>query len=609
MLRRLQFFGFYGLFWLSFFIICKIYFIIFTAKNLVSANIIDVFNIFIHGLIMDLSATAYLMVVPGVLLAISIAANVKVIVSIIRIYTIVFLVIISLLVVADAELYNFWGFRLDVTPLIYLKTPKEVLASISVWMLITQVIIAIVLITGSILSYKKLFFRYNQLSKAYFLYSPLMLFCVALLVIPIRGGFGIAPMNVGKVYFSNNNYLNHAAINLFWNVGFSLSEINPNENSYHYFNEPQQTNLVTPLLSGNTASDSIVLKTTKPNVIILVLESFSAKVIGSMGGMQNVTPNINKLSNEGILFTNFYASGDRSDKGLVAILSGYPAQPSTSIIKFAGKSQSLPKLSISLKNNGYNSAFYYGGDIDFANMRSYLLNSVFDKIVSKDDFPSSTYNSKWGAHDHVVFERFYNDICSQKQPFFDVLFTLSSHEPFEVPNHAIPGDDSSSKLMNAINYTDSCVGNFVAKAKLQPWWQNTVIVLVADHGHPDPGNSPNHVPEKFKIPMLWIGGAINSTGKVGKYASQIDIASTLLHQMNLSSNAFSFSKNIFSNEPEFAFYAFNNGFGYLSPSAGVVFDCDFNKVLLNVGNITSTDALEKGKAYLQNIYKDLNGRK
>ncbi len=609
MFRRLSFFGYYGLFWLCFFILSRTYFLVFTAKNLVGSGIVDIFNIFGHGLIMDLSAIAYLMVIPGILLTLSIVINAKFIVSVIRIYSFFFIIIIGLLVVSDAELYKYWGFRLDITPLLYLKTPGEAFASVTKILIIRQLLLAGVLIASSIYGYQKVFIRYKEFGKLPFLYSTVMLFFVVILIIPIRGGFGIAPMNTGKVYFSKNNYMNQAAINLFWNVGFSLSEINPNENQYHYFKEEKQKKLISPLLSQNTLSDRFLLNTNKPNIIILMLESFSAKVIGSLGGKQNITPNINKLSAEGILFTNFYASGDRSDKGLVAILSGYPAQPSTSIIKFASKSHSLPKLSVSLKDAGYNSSFYYGGDIDFANMRSYLINSGFDKIFSKDAFPSSTYNSRWGSHDHIVLERFYHDICLQRQPFFNVLFTLSSHEPFEVPGHVIPGDDSSSKLMNAIHYTDSCVGNFVAKAKLQPWWQNTLIILVADHGHPDPGNSPNHVPAKFKIPMLWLGGAIIKPEKISKYASQIDIASTILHQINISSAKYNFSKNIISNEPEFAFYAFNNGFGYLTPTEGVVFDCDFNKVLEIIGKQPSNDDLDKGKAFLQNIYKDINARK
>ena len=609
MLQRLRYFGLYGLFWLCFFILSRTYFMAFTSKNLAGAGILDVLTVFGHGLVMDLSATAYLMIIPGILLTLMIVINTRWIIPVIRIYTWIFIGIIGLLVVSDAELYNYWGFRLDATPLLYLKTPKDAFASVTYGMIVREMLLAFCLIGGSIFCFKKLFSRISELEKVSIGYFPVMFLFVIALIIPIRGGFGIAPMNTSKVYFSKNNYLNHAAINLFWNIGFSLSELNPNEKQYHFFVDSTQIGLIKPMVNHNTTANELLLKTSKPNVIILVLESFSAKVIGSLGGKSHVTPNINRLSSEGILFTNFFASGDRSDKGLVAVLSGYPAQPSTSIIKFASKTQSLPRLSASLKNNGYNSSFYYGGDIDFANMRSYLLGCGFDFIVSKDDFPASTYNSKWGSHDHVVLDKFYKDICLQKQPFFNVLFTLSSHEPFEVPGHAIPGDDSSSKLMNAIHYTDSCVGNFVSKAKRQPWWQNTLIIMVADHGHPDPGRSPNHVPEKFRIPMLWIGGAIQHPAKVDKYSSQIDIASTLLHQVGLSSENYSFSKNIFSNDPEFAFYDFNNGFGYFTPSAGIVYDCDFNKELLNTNNPPSEDGLNRGKAYLQNIYKDLNERK
>jgi phosphoglycerol transferase MdoB-like AlkP superfamily enzyme len=607
MKNRYLYFIFYSIFFIIYFLLIKVYFIVANYDLFLHVSFLEIVKIFIHGFVMDLSATAYLVFLPGLLLTVSIIKNASFFLTAIRIYTIIIIAIISFIAVIDAELYHYWGFRLDITPLLYIKTPTEALASISIWAILRQLIIGIILFYVSYITFKRYIDR-KDFEKVHFIYSPMMAIIVAALIIPIRGGLGVATINVGRVYFSDKNFLNHAGINIFWNVGFSLSEYNTKNMQYYTIDKKQVPQLVNGLMGTNNIPDSIVLKKQKTNVVLIIMESFTAKVIGSLGGRSGVTPNINQLSNEGILFTNFFANADRSDKGLVAILSGYPAQPTTSIIIYANKSHSLPRIPVSLKSVGYQTAFYYGGDINFANMRSYLVDSRFDKIVSMDSFPKSTYNSKWGAHDHVVFQKLYKDLCKSKQPFFSAYFTLSSHEPFEVPCKYMIGKDDDSRFMNSIHYTDSCVGDFVAKCKTQPWWNNTLIILVADHGHPLPGRTPNHASLKFRIPMLWLGGALKHPGVVSKYATQMDIASTLLHQMGLPSEKYSFSKDIFNaKQAGFGFFVFNNGFGFQKDSTGVVYDYGSRKILEDRGMPSETE-LNSGKAYLQSIYTDLDNR-
>ncbi len=135
-----------------------------------------------------------------------------------------------------------------------------------------------------------------------------------------------------------------------------------------------------------------------------------------------------------MLFDNFYASGDRTDKGVIAVLSGYPAQPTSSIIKFPSKTQNLPKLNNYLKKLGYKTSFIYGGDVDFANFRSYLTTSGFDHLTTMDDFPDDINTSKWGIHDHFMFNQSLQELDTTQAPFAKVILTLSSHEPFDVPD-------------------------------------------------------------------------------------------------------------------------------------------------------------------------------
>lgn len=508
MAKRIAFFLYYGLFWLLFFLVLRLYFILNNLSFAEGIALTQILQTFTHGIIMDLSSMGYLLIIPGLAILVSFFVNKRWILGFINVYTLIFLFIISFLAVSDAVLYKFWGFRLDSTPLLYLKTPKEAMASVSVGLIVMQVAIALLIFGSAFYVYRKWFKRLEKFEDTRIIYSPVMLLAIALLIIPIRGGFGIAPMNVGKVYFSSIQFLNHASINLFWNVGFSLIENQGLKNEYNYFSAEELARYQKNIRNEDLPSDSMILTSSKPNIVLIIFESLTAKVIEPLGGLKDITPEFSKLTSEGLLFTNFYATGDRSDKGLIGILSGYPAQTNTSIIKYASKTRTLPRLAVSLQNNGYFTSFYYGGDIDFANMRSYLLDSKYNQIVCKDSFPKSTYNSKWGTHDHFVFEKLNNNLQRTQQPFFATFFTLSSHEPFEVPMKYFNGNDDESMYLNSLHYTDSCLGDFVAKAKKQPWWQNTLVIVVADHGHRFPGKSENNSVSKYRIPMLWLGGEI-----------------------------------------------------------------------------------------------------
>lgn len=429
------------------------------------------------------------------------------------------------------------------------------------------------------------------------------------MIIPIRGGTGIAPMNTGKVYFSSNNFSNHAAINVVWNVVNSLVYKKNTEKSYVFFEHEKAEKIVAKLSSQNGNSRS-VLNNKKPNVVLIILESFSSKVLESVGGKWPVARNLNQLSKEGILFSNFYANADRSDKGIVSILSGYPAQPAASIIKFPGKTQTLPFLSKVLKKEGYETYFYYGGDIDFANMRSYFINGEFSHLIVDKNFDKKLNTSKWGVHDEYVFNKLYEDLLIDNQPFFKVFFTLSSHDPFEVPfKSENVGNDRSSKYLNSICYSDSCLGDFFTKVKQTNAWKNTLFILVADHGSGRPGGDPVYGIEKYKIPMVWIGGALDTNSIIiDDFGSQMDIAKTLLNQLNLNSVDFTFSKDLLdSSGLKFGYYAFNDGFTFIERNSMVTFDNANNNILIqSEGDNDST--LIKGKAFLQKSSFDFQNR-
>jgi len=324
----------------------------------------------------------------------------------------------------------------------------------------------------------------------------------------------------------------------------------------------------------------------------------------TFGGQPRVAVNLDRLAKEGVLFSRFYASSFRTDRGLAAIISGYPGMPSTSIMKYPEKTDQLPSIPRSLKKAGYSLEYYYGGDADFTNMRSYLVASGIEKIVSDKDFPLSERTGKWGAHDHFLFQRLLKDLKEEKQqePFLKLVQTSSSHEPFEVPFHRL--DD---KVLNAFAYTDSCAGDFIKQYQATPYWENTLFVLVPDHqgAYPYPIENPL---DGQTIPLIFVGGAVRQPLDVDAYASQIDIAATLLAQLGLPHDEFTFSKNILNPaSPHFAWFTRPDYFGMVTADNQLVYSLDANAVMLDEGTAKGAN-LEKGKAFLQKLYDDFAKR-
>jgi phosphoglycerol transferase MdoB-like AlkP superfamily enzyme len=338
---------------------------------------------------------------------------------------------------------------------------------------------------------------------------------------------------------------------------------------------------------------------------MIILESFGNSLIGPLGGDSLTTPYLNSIMKEGIVFSNFYASGYRTDKALPAILSGYPAQPATSIIKEPRKTQSLPSLVRILNGLNYKSSFWYGGDINFANFNSFLISSGFHQIITKNNFNPVDYNSKWGVHDNVLFKALQDSMITIGQPFFRVVLTLSSHEPFEVPMEPVfEGKDNLTKFKNSVFYTDRTVGLFLDWARGTEWWKNTLIVLVADHCRRNSLEDLVYSKAIFKIPMIWLGGALDKAGiRIEKLGDQVDIPLTLLHQMGLEGD-FPFGKDLLNKESDsFAFYTFNEGFGFITDSSTVIFDQKLGRAVVSEGS--KPEVAEKyGKAYLQVLYDD-----
>jgi phosphoglycerol transferase MdoB-like AlkP superfamily enzyme len=611
MRKRFEFITIYGLTWILLFQLFRILFLTYHFKKTLELPGIIWAQTAWHGLRMDISFAGYILVLPTILIAFTWKSwrwyN-----RFISIYTSSVVFLIVLLTIADLEIFRAWGFRIDSTSLHYLKTPVEAWASVSsapVFALVCLLIAVFALSNRVLQTVRRR--SIPHLNKTRIVYTLVgFILCAGLLIIPIRGGLQLAPMNESAVFFSNKSFANYAAVNVPWNyVSSIVNSRNSKKNPFVYFDQRHAEHKVDSLYKTTGVSRQMIQADKPVNVLVIIWESFTAKVVSELGGVKNVTPEFEKLTKEGILFTNMYASGNRSDKGMVAILSGYPAQPTTSIIKIPTKTISLPSVPMTFHNSGWFTSFYYGGETEFANMKSYFLQQGFDKLTDKTAFSSSDMNSKWGAHDHVVLNRLLSDLDTQKQPFFTTLFTLSSHEPFEVPvKTAIPGGDVANLFLNAMHYSDASIGDFIKKAKTKAWWDNTLIVILADHGHPLP-ELRSGKPGEFHMPMLWLGGVLKEKGiRVDTLCSQTDFAATLLNQLKLPSEPFKWSNDIFrENRTPFAYFAFNNGLGWMKPDGFIIRDNIGGHITEQKGNLKSAE-IETGKAYLQASYSDYLNR-
>jgi phosphoglycerol transferase MdoB-like AlkP superfamily enzyme len=612
MRERLRFMLIYFAFWTIYFLAARIIFLSYHIEDSKTLTLETVFGIFWHGFRMDLSMAGYLCLFPFLWVTFSNFLNKSLFQNTIFSYTFFLIFIITLIVVIDLEVYNIWSFRVDATPLAYLKSPKEAWASIVNSPVIPLVISTVLLvIVASSIVYRIMankIYDWKHIKNFPFLIYGLLM--VGILIIPIRGGFGIAPMNHSTVYFSKVNFANISAINAPWNFFSSIIHNSSNKvNPYTYLPKESLDTTVAGLYQNNLPRGAVLASMPKrPNVLIIVWESFTKKVVDQKHNDIEITPYFNKLKQEGIYFSDFYAMGDRTDKGITSILSGFPTQPTESIIKYPSKTGSLPVLSKEFNKNGFSTQFYYGGDTEFANIKSYLFNGNFEKIVDMNDFPEELVTSKWGVHDAYIFDKFLEDHKNPStKPFFSTLLTLSSHEPFETTREVkIKGENTVDMFMNSLNYTDEYFGKFIEKAKKTSWWKNTLVIVVGDHGHKLPEMSGRV--DDFKIPMLWTGGAVERPFEFKNIASQIDIASTLLGQLKIDASPFYWSKDLFkSNTKPWAFFMFNDGFGYIKPNKEILFDNKGKVLMQNQEYAKSKDLLE-GKALQQKSFQDFLSR-
>ncbi|MGV3509330.1 MAG: LTA synthase family protein [Sphingobacteriaceae bacterium] len=605
----------YFFFWLLFFFLERLVFILWFGKKLQTLSIAEISKSFVVGLWMDASMAGYIVVLPLLLTIIKwFIPKLNIPSGILKWYTIILIVVFSIICVFNFNIYREWGSKINYKALDFaFSSPNEALASsasspIFISLLVLLGIIAIsVWLTKRIISYQTL----QQVS--IFIKAIASICLIVLNFLFIRGGWQLSPINESMAYYSNSMLLNHATINTEWSLIRDILKNRSDENPYLYYQKNEADSIIKEFLIKPKAQTTEILLTEKPNVVLIILESFTADLVESLGGEKGVAPEMEKLISKGVLFDNIYSSGDRTDKGVVAILSAFPSQATRSIMKVNSKHEKLPSLAEGFAENGYPTAFYYGGESEFANMKSYLRSNNYQKIIDKTQFEKKDMNSKWGAFDGQVFDRLVVETEQAKPPFFATLLSITNHEPFEVPGKPhFAGEDDGNKFRSTAFYTDSCVGAFINDAKNKSWYKNTLFIVVADHGHRLPKNQYEiYQHNRFRIPLLFFGDVIKPEyrGKrISKIGSQTDIAATLFNQLKMNSDRFKWSRDLLNPQTsDFAFFNWDNGFGVVSPKQAISFDNTGRNVIFKKNtdvNLEDQYLLKVGKAYMQEVYQD-----
>lgn len=583
-----------------------------------------------HGLPLDLSMAGYLSVIPGFLSIAVVWLKRDLVKPIMNIYFIIASLFITCSFLLNASLYPYWKYPLDSTPLFYFFTsPADAIASVSIWQVILSIVILIVLTVGVWFTLRMRGEKRQQYSRYAYGYgglgsgkrnrfddfdrhrgrtSIILLLLTGLLFLPIRGGITVSTMNTGQAYYSQNAYLNHSAVNPLFSLLESITHQEDFASQYRFMKDKEADKIFATMTSTSDENtypllNEATFKKGTPDILIVIMESFASDIMPSMGSYKDVAVCLDSIAQQSILFTRFYANSFRTDRGMVSILSGYPAQPTTSIMRYPRKTSQLPSIARNLaKYKNYKTTYYYGGDADFCNMRSYLVSQGYQHIISDANFPIEDKLSKWGVPDHILAAKMMEDIKAQqneKRPMLRILQTSSSHEPFEVPYHRL-----KDKRLNAFAYTDSVMGAIVREYRKLPRWKNTLIVFVPDHvgGYKEQLN--DHDRSRYQIPLILAGGAISRPMKVGIIGSQHDIAATLLGQLGVEHREFTFSKNMMSDAtPKFAFFAVNDAFGVVSEENSLIYDNRAKRIVYDKGEKGFN--LKRGQAYLQKLYDDL----
>ena len=496
---------------------------------------------FLYGLKMDTIVASALLAIPLILLAFAPTRWAKVVDKVLRYY---FLIVLALVIYMENATIPFFA-EYDVRPnfkfVEYLAYPKEVFT-----MILTDYKGALTLAFGMIALFGYLYLRRSKAEFVALLQRPWRTRAVwflplaLLLFIGIRSSFGHRPANVSDAMYSNNRILNEitknslhsVALAIYANHAFATNAIKHyGKMSAREALERLQKRLHIQGTKTNSTSPFRRLERThfptkkKKNLVIFLQESLGYQFV-----TPKITPEMLKLQKEGLWFDEAYSNGTRSVRGIAGVTSGFLAVPGKGVVKRPKSQRGFFTFASLLKPLGYHTMFLYGGEAHFDNMRSWFLGNGFDEIVEQKDFDNPHFVANWGVSDEDLVNKAnekFAALYKQGKPFAALMFSSSNHKPFDIPTDSvseiIPG---KACVENAVHYADYAIGKFIRDAKKQPYYKETVFVIIADHNIRVYGDDV--VPVKmFHIPALILAEDV-APQHVKRLSTQPDVLATAL---------------------------------------------------------------------------------
>jgi len=601
-------FAFLLLFWIS-----RLVFLIYFLDRIGGFSS-EFFLSFYYGFPLDLSAVGYLLIFPFLVLSIYIFIRQSFFIKITTGYFFLMAIIIGFITAGNLGIYEEWNAQIGYKAVSYLRHFDEaVKSSSSKYIFAFFVVSALIISLAYLISKKLLTLNPHKQKKLQWLpISSFILLTPGILLLLIRGGFSEVPIMQSRCYFSKNQTINEASVNTFWNFGFDiLKTIKYSDiNRYHFFNDKTAKDIIKKLYTFPQDSVTPILTTTHPNIVFIVLESWPADLVESLGGLKKITPNVDSLIHHGLSFRQMIATGHHSEEGVVALFSGFPSLATAYIMNMTDKVSRLPSIFNILHDNGYHTSFHFGGELSYGNIKSYFYSHTTDIVVEQRDFDDSIPSGKLGIHDQYLFDRLLHDIDHYPQPFLAGAFTASTHSPYDVPFHTKQFNQygSYTPYIVSAHYADSCIGDFLRRAKQKSWYKNTLFVFSSDHIHLTPVSTPFCTPEGHRITAFFYGDVLKNKfqGKqITDIVSQIDIPKILLDQLHLPSKKFVWSKDYFNPKaPHFAFYSYKHCAGFAIDSCFVGYHLYDNKLINSSCKKTQTthNLITIDKAYLQEAY-------
>jgi phosphoglycerol transferase MdoB-like AlkP superfamily enzyme len=535
---------------------------------------IDRFNDFgtivtliLNGLKIDLSTLGYLLILPAIVHPWLMLSKFKSTwLSVLKVIFFFIFMSVIFFELATPAFINEYGFRPNRLFIEYLAYPDEVMKMLLNGHLMTIVIVTLLLIVPSTFIFRMIN-KITSIKQTNIAVSPLsstLSFMVLFFVLFLcaRGTVGHRPINPAYVYFSTDPLINSLTLNSIYSVAHAYKQFGNEKNASKLYGKMDKDNVIkivrqeTGLPAQAFQNNAQPSSTSRPpvyqgkpkNLVIILEESLGAQFVSSLGGLP-LTPEIDKLNNEGWALKKLYATGTRSVRGIEAVITGFTPTPARAVVKLDKSQNNFFTIASLLQKNNYTTQFIYGGESHFDNMKSFFLGNGFTDIVDFKDIKNPTFVASWGASDGDLFNQAdieLNKLHKNDKPFFSFIFSSSNHDPFEIPegivtpieytNAQLTQYDSKELLRHkAIQYADYALGEFIDKAKKQPYWKDTIFIVVADHDARALGN--DLVPIKnFHIPGVILNSGKNNFSDE-RLVSQIDIAPTLLSLMGVTNNS------------------------------------------------------------------------